>query len=462
MKNMTLEHIAAVCGGTYIGNEADKTREIQGAVIDSRLVEKDYLFIPVRGEKVDGHSFIPSVFEKGALAVLSEEKLENPAGPYILVENTLDAMKKIAADYRRGLDIKVVGITGSVGKTSTKEVIASVLKEKYRTLKTQGNFNNELGLPLTVFRLRDEDEIAVLEMGISDFGEMTRLAKIAKPDTCVITNIGTCHLENLGDRDGVLKAKTEIFQYVKRNIVLNGDDDKLSTVKEYNSMQPVFFGNGENASVTCENVESRGLKGMSCDICLKGKMAENGEFQTFHVDIPMPGRHMVSNALAAAAVGRLYGLNAEQIKNGIESLEPVSGRFNMIETDKFMIVDDCYNANPMSMKASLDVLQDGLGRKVAILGDMGELGTDEAALHEGVGVHAGQCRIDACICVGPLAAHIAEKASQTNPDLTVIREKDLESLLKNLNTYVKPGDTILVKASHFMKFENVVKALQEM
>ena len=337
-----------------------------------------------------------------------------------------------------------------------------MLKEKYRTLKTQGNFNNELGLPLTVFRLRDEDEIAVLEMGISDFGEMTRLAKIAKPDTCVITNIGTCHLENLGDRDGVLKAKTEIFQYVKKNIVLNGDDDKLSTVKEYNSIQPVFFGNGENASVTCENVESRGLKGMSCDICLKGKMAENGEFQTFHVDIPMPGRHMVSNALAAAAVGRLYGLNAEQIKNGIESLEPVSGRFNMIETDKFMIVDDCYNANPMSMKASLDVLQDGLGRKVAILGDMGELGTDEAALHEGVGVHAGQCRIDACICVGPLAAHIAEKASQTNPDLTVIREKDLESLLKNLNTYVKPGDTILVKASHFMKFENVVKALQEM
>lgn len=462
MKNMTLEHIAQACGGTYIGEECDRKKEIQGAVIDSRLVGEGYLFIPIRGARVDGHDFIPAVFEKGALAVLSEQRLEHPAGPYILVDSTEEAMKKIAAFYRRSLDIKVVGITGSVGKTSTKEVIASVLKEKYRTLKTQGNFNNELGLPLTVFRLRDEDEIAVLEMGISDFGEMTRLAKIAKPDTCVITNIGTCHLENLGDRDGVLKAKTEIFQYVKRNIVLNGDDDKLSTVKEYNGMQPVFFGNGENASVTCENVESRGLKGMSCDICLKGKMAENGELQTFHVDIPMPGRHMVSNALAAAAVGRLYGLNAEQIKNGIESLEPVSGRFNMIETDKFMIVDDCYNANPMSMKASLDVLQDGLGRKVAILGDMGELGTDEAALHEGVGVHAGQCRIDACICVGPLAAHIAEKASQTNPDLTVIREKDLESLLKNLNTYVKPGDTILVKASHFMKFENVVKALQEM
>ena len=299
-------------------------------------------------------------------------------------------------------------------------------------------------------------------MGISDFGEMTRLAKIAKPDTCVITNIGTCHLENLGDRDGVLKAKTEIFQYVKKNIVLNGDDDKLSTVKEYNGIQPVFFGNGENCVVICENVESRGLKGMSCDICIKGELAENGEEERFHVEIPMPGRHMVANALAAAAIGRLYGLTAAQIKAGIESLEPVSGRFHMIETEKFMIVDDCYNANPMSMKASLDVLQDGLGRKVAILGDMGELGADEVALHEGVGVHAGHCKIDACICVGPLAAHIAEKAAKTNPDLTVICEKDLESLLSNLGTYVKQGDTILVKASHFMKFENVVKALQEM
>mgnify|MGYP000731963258 CR=1 FL=1 len=462
MKNMTLAHIAEVCGGTYFGPEEKKTAEVTDIVTDSRKAGEGSLFVAIPGERVDGHKFIPNVASQGALAVISEQKLETPPCPYILVKDSMEAIKAMAEYYMQQLNIPVVGITGSVGKTSTKEVIASVLKEKYRTLKTQGNFNNELGLPLTVFRLRDEDEIAVLEMGISDFGEMTRLAKIAKPDTCVITNIGTCHLENLGDRDGVLKAKTEIFQYVKRNIVLNGDDDKLSTVKEYNGMQPVFFGNGENASVTCENVESRGLKGMSCDICLKGKMAENGELQTFHVDIPMPGRHMVSNALAAAAVGRLYGLNAEQIKNGIESLEPVSGRFNMIETDKFMIVDDCYNANPMSMKASLDVLQDGLGRKVAILGDMGELGTDEAALHEGVGVHAGQCRIDACICVGPLAAHIAEKASQTNPDLTVIREKDLESLLKNLNTYVKPGDTILVKASHFMKFENVVKALQEM
>ena len=461
MKNLTLENITKVCGGTYHGPQEKLQEEVTAITTDSRKVEKGGLFVPVVGERVDAHRFIPQVMEAGALATLSERVLEGADHPYIQVESSLQAVKDIAEFYLEQLNIPVVGITGSVGKTSTKEVIASVLKEKYRTLKTQGNFNNELGLPLTVFRLRDEDEIAVLEMGISDFGEMTRLAKIAKPDTCVITNIGTCHLENLGDRDGVLKAKTEIFRYVKKNIVLNGDDDKLSTVKEYNGIRPVFFGTGDNCAVTCENVESRGLKGMSCDICIRGELAEGGE-ECFHVNIPMPGRHMVSNALAAAAIGRLYGLTAQEIKQGIESLEPVSGRFNMIETEKFMIVDDCYNANPMSMKASLDVLQDGLGRRVAILGDMGELGTDEVALHEGVGVHAGHCKIDVCICVGPLAAHIAEKAIKTNPDLTVIREKDLESLLSNLNTYVKQGDTILVKASHFMKFENVVKALQEM
>ena len=461
MKNLTLENITKVCGGTYHGPQEKLQEEVTAITTDSRKVEKGGLFVPVVGERVDAHRFIPQVMEAGALATLSERVLEGADHPYIQVESSLQAVQDIAEFYLEQLNIPVVGITGSVGKTSTKEVIASVLKEKYRTLKTQGNFNNELGLPLTVFRLRDEDEIAVLEMGISDFGEMTRLAKIAKPDTCVITNIGTCHLENLGDRDGVLKAKTEIFRYVKKNIVLNGDDDKLSTVKEYNGIRPVFFGTGDNCAVTCENVESRGLKGMSCDICIKGELAEGGE-ECFHVNIPMPGRHMVSNALAAAAIGRLYGLTAKEIKQGIESLEPVSGRFNMIETEKFMIVDDCYNANPMSMKASLDVLQDGLGRRVAILGDMGELGADEVALHEGVGVHAGHCKIDVCICVGPLAAHIAEKAIKTNPDLTVIREKDLESLLSNLNTYVKQGDTILVKASHFMKFENVVKALQEM
>ena len=455
MKNMTLANIAAACGGTYHGNEEDQNKEVLSITTDSRKAEPGCLFIAIRGERVDGHDFVDSVFEKDALCVLSEQELPEAKGNYILTESTLQAIKDIAEFYLKQLQIPVVGITGSVGKTSTKEVIASVLKEKYRTLKTQGNFNNELGLPLTVFRLRDEDEIAVLEMGISDFGEMTRLAKIARPDTCVITNIGTCHLENLGDRDGVLKAKTEIFKYLKKDghIVLNGDDDKLCTVKAYEGIKPVFFGMEADKDIYADEIVSRGLKGMTCRIHVGG--------ESFVTDIPMPGRHMVYNALAATAVGRIYGLTLEQIRHGIETLEAISGRFHMIETDRFLIVDDCYNANPMSMKASLDVLKDGAGRRVAILGDMGELGENEVQLHAEVGEHAAQCGIDVCICTGALSANIAKEARK-NPQLTVIEEPDRDSLLAHLDSYVKTGDTILVKASHFMQFEKVVAKLQEM
>ena len=223
MKNMTPHRIAEVCGGIYHGTEEQGRQEIVSITTDSRQAEDGCLFVAVKGERVDGHDYIPSVFEKGALCVISEQELEDPKGAWIRVESSLQAVKDMAEYYRRQLDIRVVGITGSVGKTSTKEVIASVLAEKYHVLKTLGNFNNELGLPLTIFRLREEHQIAVLEMGISDFGEMHRLSRIARPDVCVITNIGQCHLEFLKDRDGVLRAKTEIFDYLSENgaIILN-------------------------------------------------------------------------------------------------------------------------------------------------------------------------------------------------------------------------------------------------
>lgn len=456
MKNLTLRNIARVCRGIYHGEEKALDQEVSSITTDSRKVEAGSLFVPIVGERVDAHKFIPDVMEKGCLVTLSERELPGAEYSYIQVESSLQAVKDIAEFYLEQLQIPVVGITGSVGKTSTKEVIASVLKEKYRTLKTQGNFNNELGLPLTVFRLRDEDEIAVLEMGISDFGEMTRLARIAKPDTCVITNIGTCHLENLGDRDGVLKAKTEIFSSLKEkgHIILNGDDDKLCTVEEHKGIRPVFFGLDKNRDVYADEIESKGLKGVACRIHM-------GE-ESFRVLVPMPGIHMVYNALAAAAVGRIYGLTKEEIKKGIESLEAISGRFKMIETDSLLIVDDCYNANPMSMKASLNVLHDGAGRRVAILGDMGELGADEIRLHEEVGAHAASCGIDYCICVGELSAYMAQAAKKTAPDFDVIHMNTREELLTHLSEFVQKGDTVLVKASHFMKFEEVVKALEEL
>ena len=455
MKNLTLENLARVCGGIYRGAKDAEQKEVDSITTDSREARPGCLFVPIVAERDAGHRFIGDVMEKGALATLSERELEGASFPYIQVKSSLQAVKDIAKFYLEQLQIPVVGITGSVGKTSTKEMIASVLKEKFNTLKTQGNFNNELGLPLTVFRLRDCHEIAVLEMGISDFGEMSRLADIARPSTCVITNIGQCHLEFLGDRDGVLRAKTEIFNYLREGgrAVLNGDDDKLATIHEVQGRPPVFFGLNPEYPVYADEIESCGLKGTKSRIHLPG--AE------FTVQIPMPGRHMVYNSLAAAAVGALYGLTPEQIQRGIESLEPISGRFRMVETQKYLIVDDCYNANPVSMKASLDILRDALGRKVAVLGDMGELGADERQMHEEVGKYAAGCGLDLLICAGSLCEFMAKAARRANPHLPVIYEPDRRALLEHLHSYLQEGDTVLVKASHFMHFEEIVEELQK-
>ena len=378
----------------------------------------------------------------------------------MLVESTTDAMKKLAAFYRKSLDIKVVGITGSVGKTSTKEMISSVLEQKYSVHKTAGNFNNEIGLPLTIFGIRESHQVAVLEMGISDFGEMHRLSTMSCPDVMVITNIGYCHLEFLGDRDGVLKAKTESFEHMMPDAVavLNADDDKLATVQTVNGKPAIYYGkesaSGVHKSVYTTNIENLGFDGMKAHF-----VTPEGEFDA---QIHIPGEHNVYNAMAAAAVGLQLGLTIAEIKAGIEKAETIAGRTNFIKTHCMTVIDDCYNANPMSMKASLDVLQDGAGRRIAVLGDMGELGENEVQLHEEVGEHAGKCDIDVLICTGKLCRNMAERAQRTNPDLKVIYEPDRESLLEHLEGYVQDGDTILVKASHFMKFEEVVTKLENM
>lgn len=467
MKNLTLEHITKACNGTYFGPEEAKTKEIAGVVIDSRQVEKDFLFIAVKGEKVDGHNFIPDVMEKGALAVLSEQKLEEPVGPYILVDSTLEAMKKIAKFYRESLDIKVVGITGSVGKTSTKEMIASVLSQKYNVLKTEGNFNNEIGLPLTIFKIRDQHQVAVLEMGISDFGEMHRLAEMAQPDICVITNIGLCHLENLITRDGILKAKTESFEHMRPEgtVILNGDDDKLSTKEIVNGKPVIFYGIGEapkqietdqgtqvlaekNAYAT--DVEAVGLTGTKAVIHMENRKIP--------VEIPIAGEHNVYNALAAACVGRELRLSFEEIQQGINNVAPIGGRSNLIHKDGMVVIDDCYNANPVSMRASIDVLSKAAGRKIAVLGDMGELGADEKELHHMVGKHFQGKGIDALFCVGDLSKELAAGVKEV-ASTEVYHFDTKKELIEQLQQYKKSGDTILVKASNFMKFPEIVKEL---
>lgn len=453
MKNMTLENITMATGGIYVGDPNKLTACIKGAVMDSRQVEDGYLFFPIKGERVDGHDFIPSVFEKGALATLSEKDLENPAGPYIKVESTTEAMKKLARFYRDQLSCKVVGITGSVGKTSTKEMIASVLEQKYNVLKTAGNFNNEIGLPLTIFRIRDEHEVAVLEMGISDFGEMDRLSTMANPDICVITNIGLCHLENLGTRDGILKAKTECFDHMKEDgvAILNGDDDKLITKKLVNGKETRFYGKDDSFAVWVSDIKNHGFEGMEATL-----HTSLGEIDA---KITIPGEHNVYNAMAACQVAIELGLTKAEIEKGIASAKTIAGRTNFIHANDMIVIDDCYNANPVSMNASIEVLSHATGRSVAVLGDMGELGTEEEKLHYSVGTCVGENNIHALFCAGTLAKQYADAAKAANPDCEVYYFEQKEPMMEKLLAYVKPGDNVLVKASHFMDFPKVVEAL---
>lgn len=467
MKNMTINQLAKVCNGQLFGTNLNTAKEATGVVIDSRKVEPDYIFIATVGERVDGHNYINSAFDQGALAVICEKLPIDPKGACILVKDSFAALKDIAKWYRLQLDIKVVGITGSVGKTSTKEFISSVLSMKYHVLKTEGNFNNEVGLPLTILKIKREHQIAVLEMGISHFGEMHRLSEIAKPDICVITNIGQCHLENLGSRQGILKAKTEIFDFMSDNgrVCINGDDDMLATLKEIKGYSPLRFGLGSGNDCYADRIKTNGLFGSTCDIHFNGT--------AFSVDIPLPGEHMVLNALAASSVGFLLGMKAEEIAEGINSAQPVGGRSHIIRQEKLTIIDDCYNANPVSMKSAIDLLAMADTRKVAILGDMGELGSNENTLHQDVGAYAASANTDVIVCVGELSKYIYDKAKETitkNADGNqadkkaqplIYYFKTREELIQALPTLVKPNDTILVKASHFMQFENVIKALRQ-
>lgn len=465
MKGMTLKAMTEAVNGIYHGSSDNLEKEITAVTIDSRTVCEGGLFVAIKGERSDGHDFIGQCFEKGAACVISEKELPGETHSYIQVQSSLQALKELALLYRNNLSVKVVGITGSVGKTSTKETISSVLSEKYRVLKTLGNYNNEIGLPLTVFRLTPEDEIAVLEMGISDFGEMERLSKIAKPDVCVITNIGLCHLENLGTRDGILKAKTEIFKHMNPEgiVILNGDDDKLETISQVNGKRPLFFGISNKEGVYADDIKSLGLDGTSFTI---HGVHTADKFSTFDVTIPVPGHHMVYNAMAAALVGSVFGLSSIEIERGIRNLKTIAGRNNIIKENGFTIIDDCYNANPVSMKASLDVLDTAIGRKVAILGDMFELGENEKQMHYDVGMYLGTKNIDVLITAGALAANIAEGTrnyvnTHYNAHGCEVHEfKTREDMLKCIGQILNKDDNILIKASHGMEFSKVVEAVK--
>lgn len=460
---MTIQSMAEAVGGRLENAaKSDLTKEASSIVIDSRLAEEGGVFVATRGQRVDGHSFIKQVFENGALAVICEKIPSGVKGPCIVVDDSFEALRRLARFYRSQLSVKIVGIVGSVGKTSTKEITASVLSAHYDVLYTEGNFNNEIGVPLTIFKIRDAHEYAVIEMGISDFGEMDRLGEIVRPDIVVFTNIGPCHLEKLGDLDGVLRAKTEIIKHMpdKGILVLNGQDEKLSSIGDdmTGGRRIVRYGKeSKRDDVYASGIKNLGLDGSSF-------VANFPDGSHYEMSVALPGYHVVENAIAAAAVGYLTGLNLEEIRRGMSLVKPLSGRGHIIHASKYTIMDDCYNANPMSMYAAVDTLGYASTRKVAILGDMFELGEESDSLHGDVGEYAAGSGIDSLIFVGSSAKFMYERARETEGvEIRYFPNRDLllAALSDETKEILKPGDTILVKASHSMGFSEVVDFLDK-
>lgn len=457
MKNLTLENITKACGGSlYYADGADMEAEARGVAIDSRLMQEGYVFVAINGAKVDGHSFIKEVLENGAMAAICEKLPDNPGGPCILVDNSVEALQALARYYRDQVDVKVVGITGSVGKTSTKEVVAGVLSKKYCTYKTEGNLNNTIGVPLTILRIRDNMDIAVVEMGINQFGEMSLLTGVAKPDIAIITNIGTCHLEYLNDRDGVLHAKTEIFEGLNQDglVILCHDDDKLATVESVNGKRPVFYGiDNEDSDYIATNIVYHELEGSDFEVVCKDK-------SRFSASILLPGKHMVSNALVAVAVAKHFGMTTDEIVDGLADVHSIAGRNNVINLSNITIIDDCYNANPTSTMASIDTLQSISGSRVAVLGDMFELGKNEAKLHFDLGSYVAMHMIDKIVCIGKLSKNTYEGAMKAKAACAYYFETVEEALPELLNIITK-DDTVLCKASNSMNFKEIVNFLKE-
>ncbi len=453
MKPITLEAIAKAVNGK-ISDEKYNNIIIENITTDTRKIAEGDLFIPLKGENFDGHNFIQQAFESGALCCLSAENIETYK-PCIYVSDTRVALRDLAEYYISLFNIPVVGITGSVGKTTTKDMIASVLMQKYNVLKTEGNFNNEIGLPLTVFRITDDTEVVVLEMGMNSFGEIHNLSKIAKPDIAVITNVGVSHIENLGSREGILKAKCEIFDYIKNNgtAILNIDNDMLRTLEGKTSFKTLWYGIENKKDIYADNIVKNGVESISCDIHMNNEM--------FNVCIPVPGEHMVLNAMAAALVGKTLDLSISEIKRGIEEFVPTKMRMAVFKTKNgTTLINDAYNANPVSMKASIDVLSGVEGEKIAILGDMFELGDFAEKMHYDTGVYAAQKNIDKIICIGNISKSMYEGAVSLGGNAFYFETQ--EDFFENgFEKLINKGATVLVKASRGMHFEKTAEKIQE-
>lgn len=438
MKDMTIFSTARAAGGRVAGGGQDAP--LSGGVIDSREAGPGLMFCALPGERADGHEYMRSALEKGAACCLATHVPEGVTGPVILVDDVRSAMAKIAGACRDKLDIPVVGITGSSGKTTAKEMCAAVLSQKYNTLKTEKNFNNELGVPLTLFRIGPEHGAAVVELGINHFGEMSRLGAMAKPDVAVYTLIGRSHLEALGDLDGVLRAKGELVEHMPPDglLIVNGDDEKLAAWRP--ARRKLTFGLGEGCDVRGVGFAPRGAEGSALTM-----LAGERRIELF---LPAYGRHLAYAALAAAAVGIELGLSDGQIAAGAADYAPVGRRARIIETPSLTVIDDCYNANPDSVKMAIASAGALGGRLVCILGDMLELGEQSEQMHREVG--------EAARAAGALLLTAGERSAAMGGEHFASKAE----LISALPRLLKRGDRVLVKASHSMAFEEISDALR--
>ena len=450
MIDFTLKQLAEITGGEYYGPAEMLNTKISGITIDSRAVSQGCLFVPIVGERFDGHNFINSAVEKGAVAALAH-KQGNWNCPVIKVKSTDEAFRAIAGAYRAGFAIPVVGVTGSVGKTTTKELISSVLSQRFDTLKNQGNLNNQTGVPLTLFRLTENHGAAVVEMGTNHHGEIASLADIVRPTIGVITNIGESHIEYLGSRDGILREKCDVFKNIgaEGRAIVNGDDDKLCTLRgRMNNL--VTYGFGSENDIHAENVRDNGLAGSEFTAVYGGK--------SLRLTIPAPGRHMIMNAMCAMAVGLALGMSEQEIAAGVAAYVPAAGRMDVIKCKSIMLLSDAYNASPTSMKGSIDIACRTAGRSVLILGDMLELGENAPEYHYQVGRHSAEAGADLVISVGTLSQEINRGAAEGG--VATMHFADREELRGRLDGIILNGDTVLVKASHSMGLENIAEYLK--
>ena len=452
MLELNLQEIVKATKGALL-KEA-YVKEIKAVSTDTRKIEEGTMFIALKGENFNGNNYVLEAFNKGAkIAIVDEVKCDlNELKEYVAlikVQNTRRALMDLAKFYREKLGLKVVGITGSAGKTSTKDLVAAVLSDKYKVFKTKGNFNNEIGLPLMILELDSTYDVAILEMGMRGLGQIKELAEIASPDFGIITNIGISHIEILKTRENILKAKMEIATFFDKNntLVVCGNDDFLGALPnaEY---KIVKTGVGENFKIGAKNIALEELSS-------KFTVYDGEKEEEFSLD--MPGEHNISNLMLGIAIAKELGVSFEEMKRGLKNIEATSMRLELIKKDGFSILNDCYNSSPVAVKSAIDVMKNIEGkRRIAVLGTMRELGHKSEEAHEEIGKYSKENGIEKVLCFGDFSKNIKEGYGE---GCTVYENK--EELIKDLLNIICDGDIILVKASRSLKFEEITKALLE-